>query len=132
MSYSLRDSLRNGTVIGLISLGAAITAGCSSNAPSPLDEEIGPILTPQIEETYQVSAAYASCEVLGTLTATADCACYDEMSYEQVRGEAAASLEQQARSLYPDSDAVEVYEVDLYLNNAIARGIAYRCAGAST
>jgi hypothetical protein len=45
-----------------------------------------------------------------------------------VRGEASRNLEQQARMRYPDSDRIEISSVNLYLNNAVARGVAYKCS----
>ena len=98
-----------------------LLSGCFWNSP-----------TAQAPQAYNqlavVNSADKSCRVLGQVTARADCACHDKMSYDHVRGQASRNLEQQARMRYPDSDRIEISSVNLYLNNAVARGVAYKCS----
>jgi len=103
-----------------IILSALGLAGCS-------------VLQPAATETAgtPVTAAASICEPLGPLTARVDCDCYDKMSYDKVKGQAKENLYDEARVNYPDSNRVEVASVSLYLNQAVARGTAYRCPSLS-
>lgn len=77
-------------------------------------------------------AIASTCEPLGSLTARADCDCYDKMSYDKVRGEATENLYLEARTNYPESNRVEISSVALYMNSAVAKGTAYRCPTVSS
>lgn len=105
-------------------LGVIVCAGCTSLAPHP---SIFPSDYPTVSRTTPSS----SCEALGTLTAEADCACYDKMSYLRVEARASNNLAHAAHSEYPETDLVQVSDVDLFLNNAVAHGIAYKCDAAA-
>ncbi len=105
-------------VLGLV-ITVVVTTGCAHFSS-----------TDHPSSSYQLAAtsvARESCQVLGTVTARADCACYDKMSYDRVRGRASDNLQRQARQQYPNSDLVEVSDVVLFLNNAVAHGVAYQC-----
>ena len=102
------------------SLGLIVCAGCTSVASSP---GIFPSDYPTVSHTTPAP----SCEALGPLTAEADCACYDKMSYLRVEAKASDNLAHAAHSEYPETDLVQVSEVDVFLNNAVAHGVAYRC-----
>jgi len=91
---------------------------------------VGCAAAPLADEPSMLVASktgHESCKMLGSVTAEADCACYDKLSYDRVRGAASRNLELKARAQYPDSDLIEVSGVNLYLNNAVAHGIAYKC-----
>ena len=103
-----------------VSLGLIVCAGCTSVASSP---GIFPSDYPTVSRTTPAS----SCEALGPLTAEADCACYDKMSYLRVEAKASDNLAHAAHSEYPETDIVQVSEVDVFLNNAVAHGVAYKC-----
>lgn len=98
-----------------------LLTGCIWNSPAPEAPHV-------YDQLAVVNSAGNACQVLGQVTARADCACHDKMSYDHVRGEASRNLEQQARMRYPDSDRIEISSVNLYLNNAVARGVAYKCS----
>ncbi len=101
-------------ILGIVVV--VVSAGCAQVTPS--------------DPAYLLLSANVpseSCEVLGTVTARADCACYDKLSYDRVRERASQKLQQLARQQYPSTDVVEVANVDLFLNNAVAHGVAYRC-----
>jgi hypothetical protein len=102
------------------SLGLVLGAGCTPMATAP---GIFPSDHPTVSRTTPGS----SCEALGPLTAEADCACYDKMSYQRVEAEASDKLAYAAHTEYPETDWVQVSEVDLFLNNAVAHGVAYKC-----
>lgn len=72
-------------------------------------------------------AAPASCRAVARISARADCACWDQMSYNRVRGRAHDSLREQALSRFPGSDALALSTVDMFLNNAVAHGTVYDC-----
>lgn len=122
--------------VTLLSVLLGLSAGCanlSSRMPWSFGSSAATTASaPQaaLAMTPANPAGLESCEVLGLVTANAECACYDRMSYEQVRGQASSNVLEAARSKYPDTDVVRVSSVDLYLNNAVAHGVAYRCAPA--
>jgi len=103
-------------VLGLTTV--AVVAGC---AQLPADHQSS------VHQLLSIPVPDESCEVLGTVTARADCNCYDKMSYERVRQRASEKLQEQARQQYPATDLVKVGNVDLFLNNAVAHGVAYQC-----
>ncbi len=103
-----------------VSLAVIVCAGCTSFAPSP---SIFPSDYPTVSRTTPGS----SCEALGPLTAEADCACYDKMSYLRVEAKASENLAHAAHTTYPETDLVQVSDVDVFLNNAVAHGVAYKC-----
>ncbi len=108
---------------GLIAAGL-VTSGCARLAPVAADQA-------PAYHALAPTTPNESCEVLGHLTARADCACYDKMSYDRVRGRASENMQEQARSQYPESDLVEVSNIDLFLNTAVAHGVAYKCLAKS-
>ena len=101
-----------------------VISGCAQFASVPADQD-------PAFHALSPGTPNESCEVLGKLTARADCACYDKMSYDRVRGRASENVQEQARTQYPESDVVEVSNVDLFLNHAVAHGVAYRCLAKS-
>lgn len=108
------------TLLGAIaSVGLLASGGC---AFFPIST-VGRDHTPPVSTTVPVD----SCVPLGPVSGSASCNCFDKLSYDRVRGQAAEDLKRQAFEHYPDSDRVEVSSVEIYLNNAVARGVAYRC-----
>ena len=107
-----------------VSLGAVMCAGC---APVTHHPDIVPPDYPIVSRTTPSS----SCEALGPLNAEADCACFDKMSYLRVQAKASHNLASAARRKYPEADVVQISEVDVFLNSAVARGVAYRCDSAA-
>lgn len=108
-------------VLGLMAV--AVVTGC---AQLPADQQ------PSVHQLLSIVLPDESCEVLGTVTARAECNCYDKMSYDRVRQRASEKLQEQARQQYPDTDLVKVGNVDLFLNNAVAHGVAYQCLAKSS
>ena len=102
------------------SLGLVLCASCTSTTT-------GPGIFPTDHPTVSRATPGSSCKALGPLTAEADCACYDKMSYLRVEAEASDKLAYAAHTEYPETDWVQVSEVDLFLNNAVAHGVAYKC-----
>ncbi len=103
-------------ILGLTTV--VVVAGC---AQLPTDHQ------PSVHQLLSIAVPDESCEVLGTVTARADCNCYDKMSYDRVRRRASDKLQEQAREQYPETDLVKVGNVDLFLNTAVAHGVAYQC-----
>lgn len=107
----------------LLSAMLCHAAGCAQFLPtgalSPSPQSASPLTRTSTE----------GCEVLGQVTVNAECACYDRMSYMRLQGQASSKAVKLARRRYPDSDLVRISSVDVYLNSAVAHGIAYRCTG---
>lgn len=97
--------------------------GCAQLLPTGISPPSPPSASPLTR------AVTEGCEVLGQVTANAECACYDRMSYKRLQGQATSKALNMARRRYPDSDVVRISSVDVYLNSAVAHGIAYRCIG---
>lgn len=115
----------------ILTAAFALSAGCAQLLPSSSPFFPGaPTASQPLQASNQLAAnaSVDSCEILGQVTANAECACYDKMSYDQLRGQVTSNARALAKSRYPDSDMVQVLDVDLYLNNAIAHGVAYKCA----
>jgi len=104
-----------------------LAAGCSSlPGRSPSDSQTA------MDLPFVAAASNGACEPLGALTALADCDCYDKMSYDSVRNLATENLYREAQVNYPTSNVVEISSVNLYLNRAVAKGVAYRCPSVSS
>jgi len=101
-----------GSVVLLI-----LTVGCVN---TPSDMPMGLSMTN--------SSPFTECVELGPVAAEATCACSNKRTYDRLQREAEDRLQSNAQSLYPTSDAVSVSGIDLYMNNAVATGIAYRCS----
>jgi hypothetical protein len=103
-----------------------VVSGCTSLQPSAVPADQSP--------NYQwISSTVPteSCVPLGPVSGSADCECYDKMSYDNVRGKASSNLRERALAKYPDSDLIQVSNVELYLNSAVAHGVAYRCVASA-
>lgn len=97
-------------------------SGCTGLQPSAIPADQSPAY-----QWISSTVPPESCVPLGPVSGSADCACYDKMSYDNVRGKASTNLRERALAQYPDSDLIEVSTVELYLNSAVARGVAYKC-----
>ena len=113
------------TVIPLAALLSAALLGACGHVSS------GPQIFPTDRPTVSKAPPAPDCEALGPLTAEADCACFDKMSYQRVEARASDNLSAAALNTYPETDVVQVSEVDLFLNNAVAHGVAFRCESTS-
>ncbi len=76
---------------------------------------------------FSDASTYGSCQLIGAVIASADCDCYDKMSYDRVKVRASENLRIKALDQYPGVDRLEISSVDLYLNNAVAHGQVYDC-----
>ena len=112
--------LRRAASLAAIVLVSIAASGCSLIGPVADNSE-------PVRFDFTDASTYGSCQLIGAVIASADCDCYDKMSYDRVKVRASENLRLKALDQYPGVDRLEISSVDLYLNNAVAHGQVYDC-----
>ena len=116
----LMDLRRAASLAAIVPISVA-ASGCAFMMDSVADT------SQPVRFDFTDASTYGACQLIGAVIASADCDCYDKMSYDRVKVRASENLRLKALDQYPGVDRLEISSVDLYLNNAVAHGQVYDC-----
>lgn len=111
------------TIVALILALPVLLGGCTSPAGPASKDLLIPLFT-------SANTQLAGCQRLGAVVVETSCACSSMLTYDRLANRAQTKLRAEAMQKYPQSDTLALQTLDLYLNNAVASGVAYVC-GAS-